>query len=465
MSAQIIRDWSRARVHFVGIGGSGMSGIARIMASRGAQVSGSDLNDSSTLNGLRSLGAKIYIGHSLDNLGSPDLVIKSSAIPANNPELEEAHRKGITGLERAAALAELMIGTRSVAVAGTHGKTTTTSMLTVALQHVGLDPSFAIGATVSNSGTNAHQGSGNTFIVEADESDGSFTAYKPLGAIITNIELDHVDNFATLAQIDQIFDDFAATIRAEGFLVICSDDPGALRLMARVKEKNLPISITTYGIDSQADLRLDRIHLQPKSAEARVSYKGRVLAVMELAITGRHNLLNAAAALLAGLELGANANDLIKGLSLFSGARRRFEIKGISKGITVIDDYGHHPTEVKATLESAEIYAQGGRVITVFQPHRYSRTQVFASEFAKALSASDYTYLLEIYPASEQEIAGVSSLLISKEMDSAIHSYQPSMPEVIESVAKMAKSGDVILTLGAGDVSSLGKLILEAIES
>ncbi len=465
MSAQIIRDWSRAQVHFVGIGGSGMSGIARIMASRGAQVSGSDLNDSSTLNGLRSLGAKIYIGHSLDNLGSPDLVIKSSAIPANNPELEEAHKKGITVLERAAALAELMIGTRSVAVAGTHGKTTTTSMLTVALQHVGLDPSFAIGATVSNSGTNAHQGSGNTFIVEADESDGSFTAYKPLGAIITNIELDHVDNFATLAQIDQIFDDFAATIRAEGFLVICSDDPGALRLMARVKEKNLPISITTYGIDSQADLRLDRIHLQPKSAEARVSYRGRVLAVMELAITGRHNLLNAAAALLAGLELGANANDLIKGLSLFSGARRRFEIKGISKGITVIDDYGHHPTEVKATLESAEIYAQGGRVITVFQPHRYSRTQVFASEFAKALSASDYTYLLEIYPASEQEIAGVSSLLISKEMDSAIHSYQPSMPEVIESVAKMAKSGDVILTLGAGDVSSLGKLILEAIES
>jgi len=465
MSAQIIRDWSRARVHFVGIGGSGMSGIARIMASRGAQVSGSDLNDSSTLNGLRSLGAKIYIGHSLDNLGSPDLVIKSSAIPANNPELEEAHKKGITVLERAAALAELMIGTRSVAVAGTHGKTTTTSMLTVALQHVGLDPSFAIGATVSNSGTNAHQGSGNTFIVEADESDGSFTAYKPLGAIITNIELDHVDNFATLAQIDQIFDDFAATIRAEGFLVICSDDPGALRLMARIKEKNLPISITTYGIDSQADLRLDRIHLQPKSAEARVSYKGRVLAVMELAITGRHKLLNAAAALLAGLELGANANDLIKGLSLFSGARRRFEIKGISKGITVIDDYGHHPTEVKATLESAEIYAQGGRVITVFQPHRYSRTQVFASEFAKALSASDYTYLLEIYPASEQEIAGVSSLLISKEMDSAIHSYQPSMPEVIESVAKMAKSGDVILTLGAGDVSSLGKLILEAIES
>ena len=465
MSAQIIRDWSRAQVHFVGIGGSGMSGIARIMASRGAQVSGSDLNDSSTLNGLRSLGAKIYIGHSLDNLGSPDLVIKSSAIPANNPELEGAHKKGITVLERAAALAELMIGTRSVAVAGTHGKTTTTSMLTVALQHVGLDPSFAIGATVSNSGTNAHQGSGNTFIVEADESDGSFTAYKPLGAIITNIELDHVDNFATLAQIDQIFDDFAATIRAEGFLVICSDDPGALRLMARVREKNLPISITTYGIDSQADLRLDRIHLQPKSAEARVSYKGRVLAVMELAITGRHNLLNAAAALLAGLELGANANDLIKGLSLFSGARRRFEIKGISKGITVIDDYGHHPTEVKATLESAGIYAQGGRVITVFQPHRYSRTQVFASEFAKALSASDYTYLLEIYPASEREIAGVSSLLISKEMDSAIHSYQPSMPEVIESVAKMAKSGDVILTLGAGDVSSLGKLILEAIES
>ena len=465
MSNQVISDWSKARVHFVGIGGSGMSGIARIMASRGAEVSGSDLHDSSTLNGLRSLGATIHIGHSRANIKSVDLVIKSSAIPASNPELEEAQSRGIPILERAAALAQLMIGTRSVAVAGTHGKTTTTSMLTVALQHSGLDPSFAIGATVSNSGTNAHQGSGNTFIVEADESDGSFTAYKPLGAIITNIELDHVDNFATLAQIDQIFDDFVATIRPDGFLVLCIDDPGALRLMERVKKKGSSISISTYGIDSDADLRLDRIHLQPKSAEARVSYKGRVLGQMELAITGRHNLLNACAALLAGLELGANANDLIKGLALFSGARRRFEIKGISKGITVIDDYGHHPTEIKATLESARIYAQSGRVLTVFQPHRYSRTQVFASEFAKALSASDYTYLLEIYPASEKEIPGVSSLLISKEMASSNHSYQPSMPEVVEAVAKMAKSGDLILTLGAGDVSSLGKLILEAIES
>ena len=465
MSNQVIGDWSKARVHFVGIGGSGMSGIARIMASRGAEVSGSDLQDSSTLNGLRSLGATIHIGHSRANIKNADLVIKSSAIPASNPELEEAQSRGIPILERAAALAQLMIGTRSVAVAGTHGKTTTTSMLTVALQHSGLDPSFAIGATVSNSGTNAHQGSGNTFIVEADESDGSFTAYKPLGAIITNIELDHVDNFATLAQIDQIFDDFVGTIRPDGFLVLCIDDPGALRLMERMKKKGSSISIATYGIDSDADLRLDRIHLQPKSAEARVSYKGRVLGQMELAITGRHNLLNASAALLAGLELGANANDLIKGLALFSGARRRFEIKGISKGITVIDDYGHHPTEIKATLESARIYAQSGRVLTVFQPHRYSRTQVFASEFAKALSASDYTYLLEIYPASEKEIPGVSSLLISKEMASSNHSYQPSMPEVVEAVAKMAKSGDLILTLGAGDVSSLGKLILEAIES
>ncbi|MGA0189081.1 MAG: Mur ligase domain-containing protein, partial [Candidatus Nanopelagicaceae bacterium] len=223
MSNQVIGDWSKARVHFVGIGGSGMSGIARIMASRGAEVSGSDLHDSSTLNGLRSLGATIHIGHSRANIKSADLVIKSSAIPASNPELEAAQEKGIPILERAAALAQLMIGTRSVAVAGTHGKTTTTSMLTVALQHSGLDPSFAIGATVSNSGTNAHQGSGNTFIVEADESDGSFTAYKPLGAIITNIELDHVDNFATLAQIDQIFDDFVATIRPDGFLVICID--------------------------------------------------------------------------------------------------------------------------------------------------------------------------------------------------------------------------------------------------
>jgi UDP-N-acetylmuramate--alanine ligase len=231
--------------------------------------------------------------------------------------------------------------------------------------------------------------------------------------------------------------------------------------MARVKEKNLPISITTYGIDSQADLRLDRIHLQPKSAEARVSYKGRVLAVMELAITGRHNLLNAAAALLAGLELGANANDLIKGLSLFSGARRRFEIKGISKGITVIDDYGHHPTELLVTLKAARNLVGAGKLYAIFQPHRYSRTAVFAEQFAQVLEAADFVYLLEIYAASEKPMEGVSSLLISKKMNQSKVKFEPSMLQVVNDVANAAKPGDLIIILGAGDVSSLSAPILE----
>jgi UDP-N-acetylmuramate--alanine ligase len=336
-------------------------------------------------------------------------------------------------------------------------------MLTVALQSAGEDPSFAIGGTINSAGTNAHSGSGKFFVVEADESDGSFLAYKPSAAIITNIEMDHVDHFESEDQLFATFNDFISSVQAGGHLIICGDDSGCQRI---IKEADLQkIQVVTYGQGPENDFQLTRVNLEPTSSSALIMQNGRKVGELNLLVPGLHNLLNALAAFAAATSLGVPVDRLLTGLKSFTGTRRRFELKGEVNSIKVIDDYGHHPTEVKATLESAEIYAQGGRVITVFQPHRYSRTQVFASEFAKALSASDYTYLLEIYPASEQEIAGVSSLLISKEMDSAIHSYQPSMPEVIESVAKMAKSGDVILTLGAGDVSSLGKLILEAIES
>ena len=461
-----MRDWSKTKAHFVGIGGSGMSGIARIMAARGAVVSGSDLHDSSSLAGLRTLGITVYIGHAASNIGDASLVIRSSAIPLDNAELRAAHERGIPIIERAQALAELMEGKRSVAIAGTHGKTTTTSMLTVALQHSGFDPSFSIGATVRNSGTNAHHGSGDSFVVEADESDGSFTAYKPLGAIITNIELDHVDNFKSLSEIEGIFREFVQTIQPHGFLVLCADDPGTQSLLSELRSgKKSDLSIMTYGEDALSDVKLDRIFVGPKSASARVVFRGRVLGEMELSITGRHNILNAAGALAAAIALGANPMEVIAGLKLFTGARRRFEIKGVVNGVTVVDDYGHHPTEITATLETARIFAGAGRVLAIFQPHRYSRTQAFAPQFATSLSAADHTYLLEVYPASEKPIVGVTSSLIAQQMESAKVSYEPSMPTVVDSVAASARAGDVIITLGAGDVSALGPLIIQSLEN
>jgi UDP-N-acetylmuramate--alanine ligase len=338
-------------------------------------------------------------------------------------------------------------------------------MLTVALQHCGFDPSFAIGATVRNSGTNAHYGAGDTFIVEADESDGSFIAYKPFGAVITNIELDHVDNFKSIDEIDALFLRFVETIQLHGFLVLCIDDLGVQRLLGSFSnEVKQSLNIMTYGCDSMADVKLDRIFVAAKSATARVTLKGRVLGDMELAISGRHNLLNAAAALAAAISMGANPSEVLSGLKLFTGARRRFEVKGVVRGVTVVDDYGHHPTEIRATLELARTFAESGRVLTIFQPHRYSRTQAFSEAFAKSLAAADHTYLLEIYPASEKSIPGVTSSLIASKMKSGNVTYEPSMPTVVEMVSKEAQPGDVIITLGAGDVSSLGKLIIEALE-
>jgi UDP-N-acetylmuramate--alanine ligase len=310
---------------------------------------------------------------------------------------------------------------------------------------------------VRNFGTNAHHGSGEIFVVEADESDGSFTNYRPNAAIITNIELDHVDNFKDLASIDSLFEDFMRTIRDE--LVICSDDPGALRLIG--KAKNSGPNLITYGTIGDPDLLIDRIYLGARESKARLVFRGRVWGELELMIPGRHNLLNAAAAIAMGHQLGAPHLELMAGLSKFTGARRRFEIRGSARGVTVIDDYGHHPTEVRATLDTARNFAGSGRVIVIFQPHRFSRTAAFANEFAAELARADHTYLLEIYAASESSIPGITSGVIAAKMPKERVTYEPSMPEVISKVIKNAESGDVILTLGAGDVSSLAPLIVE----
>lgn len=447
------------RIYFIGIGGSGMSGLARIMLNQGFSVSGSDVKDSSVLGGLSQLGATIHVGHAAENINGADLVVASGAISQRNVELRAAQLKNLPILARAEALAILMSESIAVAVAGTHGKTTTTSMLTVALQHAGLDPSFAIGGTISSSGTNAHLGSGKIFVAEADESDGSLLVYRPFGAIITNIELDHVDHFGDYAAVLAIFLEFVATIQQGGFLVACSDDVGVKDLLSNVTRTDL--SIITYGVE--ANFAISRTVLLPRSSSALIAHNGSILGELSLQIPGEHNLANALAALAAGVCLGANVQSLLDGLHSFSGTRRRFEFKGEARGIRVIDDYGHHPTEIAVTLETARRYAGTGRLLVIFQPHRYSRTKAFAVEFATALSAADLILLLEVYPASEAPIFGVTSALIAKSIEPSKVLVEPSMIAMVAKVVREAKSGDVILTLGAGDVSSLAPVIINAL--
>ena len=455
-----LSDLDGKRVHFIGLGGAGMSGIARIMLARGVWISGSDAKDSSVLAGLRTLGAEVFIGHQTSNLGSADVLVVSSAIDELNPELVAAKKKGISILARAEALALLMSESKSIAVAGTHGKTTTTSMLTVALQQAGLDPSFAIGGMINRGGTNAHQGSGDIFVAEADESDGSFLAYKPFGAIITNIELDHVDHFPDLAAVNRSFLAFVNSIQPGGFLIVGIDSPGAVHLLSQIERGD--IEIITYG--ESADYSISHLSLQPGESHARITKLGKVMGELSLSIPGQHNIENALAALVAGLKFGAPVVELLKGLESFSGAKRRFENKGSVNGVTVIDDYGHHPTEVRVTMETAKRFIGTGKVIVIFQPHRYSRTAMFVSEFAQVLGIADQVFLLEIYAASETAIPGVSSIQIANAMASPKVKFEPSMIDVVNLAVEVAQPGDLIITLGAGDVNLLVPLILQTLE-
>lgn len=454
-----LKDLIGKRVHFIGVGGAGMSGLARIMTSQGILVSGSDIKESSVLTALQTIGVEIAVGHDASHVIGADFIVYSSAIDKDNLELIAANQMQIPQLSRAQALAILMSESKSIAVAGTHGKTTTTSMLTVAIQSCGEDPSFAIGGILMASGSNAHKGTGEYFVAEADESDGSFIEYHPFGAIVTNIEHDHVDFFKTPESVFEAFEDFASTISPEGFLVFCADDKGS---------RTLGDAVTTcrtisYGVDQSADLRLDQIELAPSSSKARALWKGRAIGHLVLQTPGHHNLLNAAAALAAGLALDLPAAQLIAGLATFHGTGRRFELKGQVHGIRVVDDYGHHPTEIDVTLATAKRYATDGRVLVIFQPHRYSRTRAFTKEFAAALDHADHTWVLEIYGSSEKQIPGVSGQSITQLMKNG--SFEPNFMSVVTSVVDEAKPGDVILTLGAGDVSSLGPIIVEALSS
>ncbi|HKA96513.1 MAG TPA: UDP-N-acetylmuramate--L-alanine ligase [Streptosporangiaceae bacterium] len=466
------------RVHFTGIGGAGMSGIARIMIARGVPVSGSDSAGGELLASLAALGADVHVGHAAANVADADTVVVSSAIRPDNPELTAARAGGLRVLHRAAALASVMLGRRGVAVAGTHGKTTTTSMIATALRHCGADPGYVIGGILSETGLGAEDGSGAVFVAEADESDGSFLMLSPQVAVVTCVEADHLDNYAGLAEIEEAFAAFARRIVPGGVLIACADDPGARSLAAAAAA--LPIRVRTYGEADGADYKVTsvvprgmsvslEVHRGPGSGPCEPSGPGRPVPVrLEVGVPGRHNALNAAAAYAAVLELGlpaVRAGQAASGLAAYRGARRRMEPKGQAGGVTVLDSYAHHPTELAADLRAARDIAPGGRVIAVFQPHLFSRTRIFAGQFGAALGLADEVFVLDVYAAREDPEPGVTGELVASAVPGGRAVFLPDAAAVPGAVADIARPGDLVLTMGAGDVTAQGPLIVAALRA
>jgi UDP-N-acetylmuramate--alanine ligase len=454
------------KVHFIAIGGAGMSGIARIMLSRGVTVSGSDSAATLLLDELAAAGARVAVGHAAGNLGDADTIVVSTAIRPDNPELVEAQRHGLRVLHRAAALASIMLGHQGIAVAGTHGKTTTTSMITTVLLHSGSEPSYVIGGVLAETGLGAAEGSGPAVVVEADESDGSFLMLAPDAAVVTSVEADHLDNYGTLAAIEKAFAAFAGRISAGGLLVACADDPGARALIAAVQPT---VTVLTYGTTADASYRLADIRSLGMHTEFSVTGRpGTVLAgagpvQLEIAVPGRHNALNAAAAFALTVQLGVSVADAVAGLAAYRGARRRMELKGEADGVQVIDSYAHHPTELAADLAAARDIAAGGRLIAIFQPHLFSRTRIFAADFGAALAKADEVLVLDVYAAREDPEPGVTGRLVSDAVPGGGAMFVPDRAAVPAVVAGLAKPGDLVLTMGAGDVTVLGPQIVEAL--
>jgi UDP-N-acetylmuramate--alanine ligase len=451
------------RVHFVGIGGAGMSGIARIMLAQGVTVSGCDARESRAVTALRARGVDVAIGHDPAHCADVDTLVVSSAIRGDTPELVEAESLGRRVIPRAAALAAVMGGQRGVAIAGTHGKTTTTSMLTVALQASGRDPSYAIGGDLNEPGSNGHSGTGDIFVAEADESDRSFLLLAPELAIITNVEADHLDNYGDAEAVVAAFRQFVDRIEDRGSVVLGADDPGARSLIDVAKARG--VRVLTFGQAADADIRVDDLVLDGGGSRFQVVAGGRRLGAVMLRVPGAYNALNAAAAIAAGLQLGLPFADIARGLADFTGARRRFELKGVVAGVRVYDDYAHHPTELRSLLGAAREVAGEGRLLVVFQPHLYSRTQMFAEEFAAALGNADIAIVMEVYAAREDPVPGVTGALVADRIDLARDRafFEPSWTAVAGRVAAMVRPGDLVLTVGAGDVTLLGPEILSAV--
>jgi UDP-N-acetylmuramate--alanine ligase len=472
------------RVHFVGIGGAGMSGIARIMLDRGTKVSGSDSGASAALDELAALGARVHVGHAAGQLGDADTLVVSSAIRDGNPELAEARRRGLRVLHRAAALASLMFGRRVIAVTGTHGKTTTTSMIATVLIETGAGPAYAIGGLLAATGTGAADGQGGDFVAEADESDGSFLMYAPDVAVVTNIEADHLDNYGTEQAYRASFADFLARIKPGGLLVTSADDPGTRDLAARARAHG--VLVVTFGESADADYLVTGItttgmaaSLTIRSAadagrettagESKPKSFGRIDVDLLLGVPGQHNALNAAAAFAAAVELGISPARAAAALGRYRGAARRLEPKGEAGGVRVLDTYAHHPTELAADLRAVREVIGGrgtggtGRVIAVFQPHLYSRTRIFAAEFGAALGLADEVVVLDVYAAREDPEPGVTGRLVADAVPGGAARYVAEFGEVPKVVAALAAPGDLVLTMGAGDITRMGPLVLAEI--
>ncbi|WP_083504836.1 UDP-N-acetylmuramate--L-alanine ligase [Nesterenkonia jeotgali] len=446
-------------VHFLGLAGVGVSAVARLMAADGVPISGTDAKDLPVLEEFRRAGAAVTVGYRAENLASAEAelgepitaVIASSIAAEGNPEYDEAVRRGIPVLHRSQGLAAMMRDRRAVAVAGTHGKTTTSSMATVLLDQTGLSPTFAVGANVAGLGVNAAAGTGEWFIAEADESDGSLLNYAPEVGVVTNVEADHLDHYGTAEAVEQVFVDFTARISDGGALIICVDDAGARALLEKVRE---PLSargvrIIGYGTREDAQLRLSEV-----TREGGIITEGAEQASLRLAVPGVHNQLNALAAIAVGRCAGLSLQASVEAIAHFQGTSRRFELRGEVSGVRVYDDYAHHPTEVSAVLQAARasLTEDQGQVHVIFQPHLFSRTAAFAEDFGAALTAADTVAVLEIYPAREEPIEGVTAALLGQPVYSAA--------EAVQTVAAAARAGDLIMTLGAGDVTALGAEIL-----
>ena len=446
-------------VHFIGIGGSGMSGIARILIGMGHKVTGSDLRDTSNVAALRELGATIHIGHDAANLGNPDTVVVTSALWPTNPEYLLAKERGIPVLHRSAALAYLTTKHRLVAVAGAHGKTTSTGMVITALLRLGVDPSFVNGGVIAELGSSSASGKDDLFVIEADESDGSFLHYDTAVALITNVDPDHLDHYGSLEAFEAEFAKFAQG--AKEFVAISSDDPGAVRVTKLLNEKR----ILTFGKAANSTVRLLNVDASGARVSFELEYAGECHRA-ELNIPGEHNAINAAGAFAVLVGLGFDPAASLAGIETFRGTERRFELHGSERGVSVYDDFAHHPTEVEAALTAARAVVGDGKLITVFQPHLYSRTRLMHKEFADALSLSDQVVVLDIYAAREDPEPGVTGQLVSDSFSdqTKVH-YVPLWDDAPAVAASLAGSGDFIITMGCGDVYRMVPQLLGALKA
>ena len=444
--------------HFTGIGGIGMSGIAEVLLNLGYRISGSDLKLTPITERLAAMGATVYEGHADRNVGGANAVVVSSAVDPHNPELEEARRLGIPIIPRGELLAELMRLKFGIAVAGSHGKTTTTSMVATILSEAGLDPTVVVGGRVGTMGSNARVGKSDFLVVEADESDGSFLKLSPILAVVTNIDREHLDHYAGIEEIRSAFCEFINKIPFYGAAILCLDDENVQQVLPSINRRTI-----TYGTGTQVDLAITEPDCGHFSSNFRLRLPGSDLGTFHLKLPGFHNVLNASAAVAVALELDVKPDRIRDALATFAGVDRRFQMRGQEAGVTVIDDYGHHPTEIRATLAAAKL-CEYGRILAIFQPHRYSRTQALMEEFARSFNQADQVLLLDIYAASEKPIEGVTAMELASRMRAYGHRgvrYVGTIDQAIEVVTAEALPGDLILTLGAGNVWQAGDRILE----